>query len=296
LEVTGRTVSSIKLAWSASQTSPVFYKLFRGGQDIHDGPELSFVDTNLQPETAYTYSVEAVDGNGQASAMLTMSTTTLELTRGFLNQAYRDVTGRPVDQSGYGYWKAQLDSGRTTRATIAHGLAYSQESYSNVLVPDMYQRFLGRNPDPGGLNWTIGRLQGGATYEQMAAGLIASDEYFARSGGKNQSFVSRLYTNVLGRVSDPGGLAAWTSNLDRGMSRYDVGYAFLTSTEGLNNRVSALYWQFLHRGPDSGGVAYDVPRLQNGTVRDQDVIASLVSSREYMDRVITAFPNCGSYC
>jgi hypothetical protein len=48
--------------------------------------------------------------------------------------------------------------------------------------------------------------------------------------------------------------------------------------------VGGYYLRFLHRPADSGGLANFVAALGNGT-KDEDVIAALVGSGEYLARL-----------
>jgi hypothetical protein len=55
----------------------------------------------------------------------------------------------------------------------------------------------------------------------------------------------------------------------------------LTSQEAYQDAVDSYYLEFLNRPADPGGLAYFVQQLEAG-VSDQDVIASLLSSPEYI--------------
>jgi len=65
------SVSQIALSWAAStdDTGVVGYRVFRNGQQIASGPATSFTDTNLLPQTTYSYAVLAVDAAANASAL-----------------------------------------------------------------------------------------------------------------------------------------------------------------------------------------------------------------------------------
>jgi chitodextrinase len=81
LSSTAQTTSSITLAWSASSDNVgvTAYDVYRGGALAGSVSSTSFDDSGLQPDTAYTYTVQARDAAGNvsaASASLTARTTT----------------------------------------------------------------------------------------------------------------------------------------------------------------------------------------------------------------------------
>ena len=62
------TTNTISLAWNASVTAGVSYRLYRNGSLVYTGSQLSFTDSDLQKETAYSYTVSAVNAAGRESA------------------------------------------------------------------------------------------------------------------------------------------------------------------------------------------------------------------------------------
>ncbi|TVX93157.1 lytic polysaccharide monooxygenase [Paenibacillus agilis] len=65
-----QTLNSITLNWSASTASAgiSYYEVFRNGALVGSPTSTSFVDTGLQANTSYTYTIKAVDNNGNKSA------------------------------------------------------------------------------------------------------------------------------------------------------------------------------------------------------------------------------------
>ncbi len=70
-------------------------------------------------------------------------------------------------------------------------------------------------------------LQAGGTFEEVAAGLTSSQEYFVLEGGTNQGFIMGLYQEVLNRTPSSAEIAGWETALDNGESRFDVSLTFL---------------------------------------------------------------------
>jgi len=59
----------IRVNWTASSSSHDHYNIYRDGLKVAevDIEETSYLDTGLQPETTYTYTVSVVDGDGDVS-------------------------------------------------------------------------------------------------------------------------------------------------------------------------------------------------------------------------------------
>ena len=87
-------------------------------------------------------------------------------------------------------------------------------------------------------------------------------------------FVSRLYTEVLGRTPDPNGLAQWSEVLKSGKEQgAKVAQGFIDSTEfkkrNLSDKdyVTVLYHTFFDREPDSAGLNAWIGVLNDGLSR-----------------------------
>src|SRR5581483_1081914 len=146
-------------------------------------------------------------------------------------------------------------------------------------------------------------LAAGGTVEQVAAAIVGSAEFFQnQGGGSNDGFLSALYQDALGRGIDAGGHAAFSQLLANGATRTQVAALLFSSTEYAQDLVFGWYQQFLHRNGDQGGVNFFVgllhpttsptqpifitdPTLQGVALRDEDVIAILVGSQEYFNRL-----------
>ena len=81
----------------------------------------------------------------------------------------------------------------------------------------MYRAAFARTPDEPGVGFWIARMDGGVTLQQMADGFQASPEFLALYGGSNPSnvvFLTKLYSNVLGRNYDQAGFDWWLNQLN----------------------------------------------------------------------------------
>jgi hypothetical protein len=118
----------------------------------------------------------------------------------------------------------------------------------------------------------------------MESGFIASPEYYAKAGSNDAGWVTKLYTDVLGRPAGTAEVAYWTATLDTGSRRDQVAMGFLLSTERLTTVVNGHYQALLGRGIDPSGQTTWVGILQRGG-RDEAIIGGIISSEEYYGRV-----------
>jgi hypothetical protein len=200
----------------------------------------------------------------------------------YITQVYQDLFHRAPDASGLATWSGLLMSG-TPYGQVANGITYSDE-YRSGLIQASYQQYLGRAAEPAGLAGWLGEMRAGLHIEQMQAGFISSPEFYARYGSTDRGWITGLYQTVLGR--DPGSseVDSWQVRLGAGDSRYQVSLGFLYSTEHLTTVVDGYYIDLLGRHIDPSGQATWVGQIQVGH-RDEEIIASIVSSAEYRANV-----------
>jgi len=95
-----------------------------------------------------------------------------------------------------------------------------------------------------------------------------------------QVYVENLYEVLLLRVADAGGLAFWTTQLQKGISASAVVAAFEGSTEYRTALVGILYERYLHRAPDPAGLQTFVQDL-GGTMTIEQAAGAMIGSSEY---------------
>jgi hypothetical protein len=197
----------------------------------------------------------------------------------WVEQLYPDLLGRAADTAGTAYWLGVLAKAPALPA-VPLGIEETAE-FRDEQVSAMYQQLLERPADPAGLQWLATSTANGATYEQVEAALLGSDEYFERRGdGTDTGWLTAVYADVFdGRSVDPGAATYWLGELSH-ESRESVALDLVESTEGLQDRVQAMFQAYLHRPGDSGGVSYWASQIQVG-VRDESVVAQMVISSEY---------------
>jgi hypothetical protein len=201
----------------------------------------------------------------------------------FIHQLYLDLLSRPADSSGLAFFGQQLSQAeQAARNAAANGLDHSGE-YRTDLINLAYTKFLGRTPSPTEVGIWLNNFQNGLTDESFFAALASSNEYFARHGGNNASWISALYTDILNRPADPTGTAALMAQLQAGTPRGTVAMELLTSGEYRQDLVQTDYNRYLGRNADPGGLSFFVGQLQQG-MTDEAIVSTLVSSGEFFTK------------
>lgn len=194
----------------------------------------------------------------------------------YVVNAYALLLNRALDP-GAAVWINALNNG-VTPASVVLGITRSPEYLSDQVFV-LYNRYLGRNPDPiGAVAWTNVLLAGG-TLEQVAAGLAGSAEFFVNQGTTNLGYLTALFQGVLNRAAGKSELDAWQGAFDAGASRHDVAVALLTSQEYRVDLVQSYYQTFLLRSADPIGLTSWVAALNAGAT-DQQVLAGIFGSIE----------------
>jgi hypothetical protein len=111
-----------------------------------------------------------------------------------------------------------------------------------------HRALLGADPAPAARDQAVQRLQGGEAWEAFTESLVASSAYSQRHA-TDAAFVEALYRDLLGRGSDPGGLAAHLAGLRAGVSRAQLARGFLASPERRTKVARAAFATFLGRAP-----------------------------------------------
>ena len=237
------------------------------------------------PGGVYSWTVLAGDGDGPALAQ--NGTTAISGAvrvvglEGFVRAAYQDFLARTPGASEVAFQVDAIMRGLTTRARFLEALAASPEWLSRI-VTQLYRDTLGRAPDPVGLATWVSWLQSGRfTVAQTAALFYASAEFYAGlGGGTPTSWVTTLYSAVLGRAPDPAGLAAWVGyTTNPAYGREWVAAAFYGSLESRMRRVTNLYAVLLGRAPDPGGLSLWAQEVERSG--DLALAVSLAGSPEY---------------
>jgi hypothetical protein len=114
--------------------------------------------------------------------------------------------------------------------------------------------------------------------------ILASPEYFSSQGGsRNESFLTALYGDVLGRDPDPTGRAFFLQALSAGLSRSQIVVFLLSGVEAHQNLIQTWYQRFLRRAATPNEMAAQLLFFLPG-IREEQLIALLLASPEYYSR------------
>ena len=216
------------------------------------------------------------------------------------------------------YWSGLLagDSSAAARQKVALGFLSSPE-FKTHFVTTLYENFLHRAPDPGGLQFYVDKLTANRDEVQILSYIVGSQEYFVLNGGTNQTFINALYRDLFGRATDSTA-SYWVGRLtasDHPLSRDAVVRQLLFTPEGAHKLVDGNYLSllgstptatpgapqggtyalanvtgnglgnlFFNGKPNQAAVNAFLSQLQKGgsdAKNDQDAIAQLLASSEY---------------
>ncbi|WP_378102126.1 DUF4214 domain-containing protein [Cellulomonas sp. T2.31MG-18] len=238
--------------------------------------------TDMSP-TATAVRVRNYSWTGQAEdVVVPFGSPVPDLVDGYVTSVYEDLFGREPEAAGLAGWAATLRAG-TPYSAVADAITSSAE-FRSTLIGTVYRDVLHRSPEPGGLASWLGAMNVGMRIQDMEAGILASPECYATSGGSAESWIRWLYWIVLGRTPTDSEIGGWSAALGRGVSRFDVAKGFVYSTEGLSRVVDGYYVDYLHRHADPGGVAGWVRAIQSG-MRSEQIVVGIVGSAEYRQNV-----------
>jgi hypothetical protein len=156
-------------------------------------------------------------------------TTSPEYSTNMIRAEYNMFLGRqpaPVEAAG---WLQQLQAGAGEKQVEASFLA-SNEFFSlqgDSALPwltGVYEKALGRAPDPVGLNMWSQNLQAGISRAGVALAIVDSPEADSR-------LVSGVYQDLLRRNPDASGLATWVAKLQQGLPPSDLVALIASSDE-----------------------------------------------------------------
>ena len=208
----------------------------------------------------------------------------------FVLQQYRDFLGREGEAAGVAVWTDALVTEALTPEEVIDQFMGSAEFELKVApIVRLYSATFLRLPDYDGLvNW-VNASNAGMPLTVIANEFTTSEEFQIRYGSLSDTdFVELLYQNVLGRGSDPVGLANWVGRLESGQSRGSILVGFSESPEYRANMehdvvVTMAYVGMLRRAPEPGGFDDWVGQMDAGLSRT-DLLTGFFRSIEYASR------------
>jgi hypothetical protein len=130
---------------------------------------------------------------------------------------------------------------------------------------------------------TVTDTSGGASLTLLGAASVAEALLpGGLVGTADQRFIAEVYSDLLHREVDAGGLAYWSGLLDGGASRAQIVAGIESSDEYFDDEIDSLFVHYLHRPVDAGApTAFKA--LERGAT-DEQLAAIVVGSDEYFDR------------
>lgn len=202
-------------------------------------------------------------------------------TAGMVRLVYMTLLGRCPDRAGLDHWVERLEGG-TPGEAFAAAIARTPEAVGKV-VDDAYRTLLDRPADPSGRVFWVRRLQDHGRYDQLLADLGASPELWTRSGGTDESFVTRIYERLLDRAPDARGMAYWLDRYADGASRRILVRAVATLDEPLRRLVTLAHYTLLDRAPTTEESAAGIAFLRRTGDRS-GLLALLIGRSEFAAR------------
>jgi len=180
--------------------------------------------------SALTYWSKLLDGGASRASIADEIEASTEYRQSEVDSLYQVYLGRPADTAGLDYFTAELASGGTVEQ-VAAAMAGSQEFLqahggAGNLVDALFTTILGRSVDSGSLAFFQRELTAGATASQVAAQILASDEYQHQLAGA-------LLTRFLDRPADQIGADYFAAELHAGATDERVAGEILASDEFL---------------------------------------------------------------
>jgi hypothetical protein len=195
----------------------------------------------------------------------------------FVAQAYLDLFDRDPTDSELDAAVSALQSG-TTRTRFVTGLTQTDE-WRGVVVDRLYELVLDRAPTAGERITQVARLANGTTEKALVGRLGGSSGFYSQAGGTDAGFVDLLFQRLVGHSPSTATRNNLVAQIEGGRSRATVATRVYQRQDSRNQRVDALFDQYLHRAPTAERRAHYAQVLV--TKSDTFVVTKLVGSQEY---------------
>lgn len=282
----GAGVEQVRVTWVAPTPvpgSPVTgYRVavWSGGvqfQELEVGAVTSSVVPGLTPGVVFTFRVRAVTAAGAGpwsaeSNLVTPPRAPFGSHPAAATRLATEVLGRAPTAAEAAGWVPRLESGALSPGGLVAELRRSGDNASRVdPAVRLYQAYFLRRPDADGLRYWVAQRRGGRSLQSISDFFRRSAEFVALYGElSNREFVELIYTNILGRPGEAGGVTYWTGELDAGRrSRGSVMVGFSEAVEyraaqASEVEVSVLFILLLGRAPTAAEHTREVAFLDGG--------------------------------
>jgi hypothetical protein len=240
--------------------------------------------------------------------------------RSLVTHYYRSILGRTPDTSGHAFWESEVARVTAFGGDMSEvwftmaGFFFNSVEYTNAFksnsqfVTDLYNTFFNRGPDATGLNYWTGLIQQGMPREVVLYSFMFSPEFrsfttalFGDTSARPEvNIVMDFYRGIMNRLPDNDGFAFYLGRM-RGAQcsgaaavrslANEMSTGFLNSSEYFGRSrsnsqyVTDLYYSFLRRGGDLGGVTFWINELNAGRRTREQLRADFMQSAEFNGRV-----------
>jgi hypothetical protein len=251
-------------------------------------------DGSLSGPKVFAVTLSNPSSGDTVNVLADVSAVTIKDTNGtqnarYINDVFFELLNRPADPGAIQFFGGLLNGGASkgsVLSAIESSVFNGHNEYFDNTVNRLFQSYLGRNADAGGLAAFSGQLTAGATIQLVQSEIMGSDEYFQISGSTNVGFISQAYRDLLNRNPDAGGLTFYLNMLSTpstATERQAVIANLLGQVEQIHDVLNLYYANYLNRLSDPAGFNFYTLQLQNGVSYQQTVNEFLGSTDEYFN-------------
>jgi len=209
----------------------------------------------------------------------------------YLDQLYQEKFGRPPDAAGKAYWKAELDSGKTSADKIAQifdntdeakQVQESRAQETKDFLEKTYAEELGREPDTSGAEYWANEISSGRQSQtDVLNNIRASEEYQEQQEPEEEEWQQEYDNQFNSAVGDIAVEEPEESvPEDQEEPVYGLPYIDPESEQGKKGAINEIYQDLLGRDSDQGGSDYWYEELESGRQTLDDIRANVGRSEE----------------
>lgn len=194
-------------------------------------PDLPTTTTDPATEAEVRALAASLDAGASAAAVLRSYLLQETPVRSRVQQLYRDLLGRAGDASGVAFWSDRIARGALAYEDLVVTLTISNEAWTKAgatpagYTDGVYERVLGRSPDPSGRAFWIARLEQGTSRDRFVRSFLRSTE-------RARNLVRASFRQHLAREADRAGLDFWVDRYAAArVGEVDLAVALLSSGE-----------------------------------------------------------------
>lgn len=169
-----------------------------------------------------------------------------------IRKLYVSALGRAASDAEVRLWQP-VAGGSNGHAVVADAIERSTEGRTR-LVKGWYTTYLGRSAANGEEQGWVRALVSGVTEEQILSGILGSQEYFQRAGGRNDTLVQTLFQQFLGRAAGQNEVSLFVNMILPALNRVGMVNVVVASQEYRGRMVTSYYTALLHRTPPASEV------------------------------------------